>query len=229
MPEKLPPSPLRLRRALAAGDNPLSPFSVRVAAVAVAAALLPSLARVVRTRFGAALRAAVAAPERADATALVTDALWAVAPLLVAAAVAAFAAGSVQTGLPLTPRPRRLPSPLFDARRLVDAARTLLLALGTLAVAWSTLRAALPALASHSGRSEALLGDAGNMAERIAWTSVALAAALAMADVVFQRAAWLERLAPSPEEQRRERRETEGAPEPRRARRRAHQDLATRE
>lgn len=229
MAENRPPSPARLRRALAAGDTPLSTFSVRVASLVVAATLLPALGRAVGARFGEALRAALAAPEKADPMSLSTDVAWLVAPLVAAAAATAFAAGFLQTGLTITrPTPPPLWARLLDATRLVDWGRTVALAAVAVALVWSGLRALLPAVAAHLGRSDALLDDTGKAAGRIAWTTLAFAVALAGADVALRRAAWLRRLAPSPEEQKRERREAEGAPELRRARRRAHEELASR-
>ncbi|HVW26128.1 MAG TPA: EscU/YscU/HrcU family type III secretion system export apparatus switch protein [Polyangiaceae bacterium] len=227
MPETRPPSPARLRRALAAGDTPLSPFAGRVASIVTAAALLPALAKAMSARFTEALRAAVSTPEKVDAASLATDVAWLVAPLVAAAGAAAFVVGFVQTGLAVA-RPAAAPlrSRLFDAFRAVDAARTLLFAAIALSGVWYALAGIFPALAAHIGRSDALLADSGNAAGRIAWTSIMVAVALAAADVALRRAAWLHRLAPSPEEQRRERREAEGAPELRRARRRAHEELA---
>ncbi len=226
MADNRPPSPARLRRALASGDNPLSPSSVRVGSLVVAVALLPALARVVSTRFADTLHAALAAPEKADAASVVSDVAWLVAPLLAAAGAAAFAVGLVQTGFAITPR-RAAPiaARFFDGVRLLDVARAIALAGLVFAGGWYVVRALLPGLGTHIGKSAALLGDSGDAVSRVAWTSIACAGALAAADVVLRRAVWLRRLAPSPEEQKRERRETEGAPEVRRARRRAHEDL----
>ena len=132
----------------------------------------------------------------------------------------------MQTGLAIAPRHRTpLGGRLFDGLRFVDAARVLALAALVFTIAWYGLRAILPALAVHAGKSVALLADSSDAASRIAWTSIACAVAFAAGDVVLRRAAWIRRLSPSPEEQKRERRETEGAPEPRRARRRAHENL----
>jgi flagellar biosynthesis protein FlhB len=225
MAEKRPPSPARLRRALSAGDNPLSPFSVRVASLVVAAALLPALARVVSERFADGLRAALAAPEKIDAAARLSDAAWLVAPLLAAACGAAFATGFVQTGLTITPRRESPFGARSDGLRFLDVARAIVLAAFVLASAWYAVRAILPAVAAHTGNAATLLADTGDVVSRVLWTSIIWAVALAAADVVLKRAAWIRRLSPSPDEQKRERRETEGAPEPRRARRRAHEEL----
>src|SRR5581483_9103152 len=140
MAERLPPSPARLRRALAAGDNPLSPFSVRVASLVAVAALTPALARAVFARFDEALRAAMSAPEKVAPSSLAADVAWLVAPLLVAAGAVAFAVGVVQTGLAITRRP--LPpvaSRLFSAQRLVDALRHAVFAAALVGVSAYTL------------------------------------------------------------------------------------------
>ncbi|HEX4341685.1 MAG TPA: EscU/YscU/HrcU family type III secretion system export apparatus switch protein [Polyangiaceae bacterium] len=226
MAERRRPSATRLRRALAAGDSPLSAFSVRVAVLAVVAALLPGLGRVVAAGFDRALHVALAHPESADATSLGADVASLLTPLLFAAVVTAFAVGFVQTGLAVAFRRRgSVLERLFDASRLVDAALGLFLAAGVVAVAWYGLRASLPPLARHAGKSAALLDDTGNLCGRIAWSALAVAFFLAALDVVLRRALWIRRLSPTPGEARRELRETEGAPEPRRARRRLHDEL----
>jgi flagellar biosynthesis protein FlhB len=224
--ERRPPSPARLRRALAAGDSPISSFSVRVASFAAVLVLLPGLGRVATARFEEALRAALAHPEKAVPWSLATDVATLVAPLLIVGAAAAFAAGLVQTGAAVTIRRRGSAfARLFDGARVLDVARAFVLAVGVVAVSWYAVAHVLPLLAHHIGKSAVLLEDAGGAASRIAWSALALAFSLAVADVFVRRAFWLRRLSPSPEEAKRERREAEGVPEVRHARRRAHEAL----
>ena len=186
--------------------------------------LLPSLGKAVHVAFGAAVRKALTEPERVAPSSVVTDTAMFVGPLLLAGAAAAIAAGMAQTGLLFA---RRRPAPiaarLFDTMRAYDVARAALVLAAALFVACRSVVQELPALADATGKSGALVDTAGHLALSIAWPAVAVIAALAAADVVVQRAVWMNRLRPSPEEAKRERRESEGDPEVRRARRRAHE------
>jgi len=225
--ERTRPSPARLRRALASGDSPISSFSVRAASLLVATLLLPGLGRALGAHFGDALRTGLQTPEKADPSTLVTTTASLVAPVLAASAAAALAIGSAQTGLAVAFRRRAsVLARLFDGARVYDAARAVVLAAGVTAIAWYAAREALPGLATHAGRSSALLDDGGNLSGRIAWSSLALAFVLAATDVAVKRAVWLRKQSPTPAEAKRERRETEGDPDARRARRRAHEELA---
>lgn len=225
MAERRAPSAARLRRALSSGDTPLSTFTVRAASLAVVALLLPALARAVSARFDEALRAALATPERVSPTDLARNAAVLVAPALVVGAAAALVAGVAQTGVAVAPRPAQR-GRLFDGLRAHDVTRALVAVAAILAVGWRAITRELPALATAMGRPGALLDVAAHLASSVVWPAVFVIAALAVADVVVRRVSWLRRLSPTPEEARRERRETEGDPLVRAARRREHERLA---
>jgi flagellar biosynthesis protein FlhB len=223
--ERRPPSRARLLRALGAGDTPLSPFAVRAASLVVAVVLAPGLVRATSDRFTGALRAAVAAPERVAPAALATDTAILVAPLLIAASVAAVVAGVAQTGGVFAWRAPRL-GRLLDELRAYDVARALVVAGVVAFIGWHAFAGELPLLAASLGNVGALLEGAARLASRVAWPAVAFLAFLAAIDIALRRTLWLRRLSPTLEEARRERRETEGAPEVREARRRAHERLS---
>ena len=186
--------------------------------------LLPGLGKAVHAAFGAALEKAIAEPERVAPSSVVTDTAMLVGPLLLAGAAAALATGMAQTGLLFARRPRApISARLFDPMRAYDVARAALVLTAALFVACRGVVQELPALADAAGKSGALVEAAGHLTLSIAWPAVFVIAALAATDVVVRRTAWMNRLRPSPEEAKRERRESEGGPEVRRARRRAHE------
>jgi flagellar biosynthesis protein FlhB len=217
MAERRPPSRARRARALRAGDTPLSPFAVRAASLGVTILLAPSLLRALSAHFTEALHTAITKPESAAATSVPVDVAKLVAPLLLAAAVAALATGMTQTEATLAWRPPRL-GRLFDPLRAYDVARALLIAAAVTFIGWRAFTGELPSLAAAIGKSGATLDASARLASSIAWPALALLILLATVDVVIRRAAWLERISPSPEEARRERRETEVSPEVRQAR-----------
>ena len=186
--------------------------------------LLPSLGKAVHAAFSAAIQKAIAEPEHVTTSSVVTDTAMLVGPLLLAGAGASLAAGVAQIGLVFA---RRRPTPiaerLFAPMRAYDVTRALLILVAALFVACHSIVQELPALANATGKSGALVEVAGRLALSVAWPAIAVIGALAATDVVVQRAAWTNRLRPSPEEAKRERRESEGDPEVRRARRRAHE------
>jgi type III secretion protein U len=195
--------------------------------LAVVVLLLPSLGRAVRASFGDALRTALAAPEKVSPAMLVTATAELVGPLLLAGAGAALAAGIAQTGLSLAwRRPAPLGARLFDGMRAYDVVRAVVILTALALIACRVVAGELPLLAGATGKSGTLLEQSGAVALAVVWPALAVVAALAATDVVIRRAAWMRRLSPSPEEAKRERRESEGDPEARRARRRAHEALA---
>jgi flagellar biosynthesis protein FlhB len=202
----------------------LSSFAVRAASLTVIVLLLPGLGKAVHAAFGAAVRKAIAEPERVAPSSVVTDTAMFVGPLLLAGAAAALAAGMAQTGLLFARRrPASIAARLFDPMRAYDVARAALILTAIGFAACRVVAQELPALAHAMGKSSALVEAAGRMTLSVAWPALAVIAVLAATDVVVRRAVWMNRLRPSPEEAKRERRESEGDPEVRRARRRAHE------
>jgi len=199
---------------------------VRTGSLAVVILLLPSLGRAVHASFGDALRMALAAPEKLSPALLVTDTAELVGPLLLAGAGAALAAGIAQTGFSLAwRRPPSIGARLFDGMRAYEVVRAVLILTALALITCRVVTGELPLLAGETGKSGALLERAGHLPLAVGWPALAVIGVLAATDVVIRRAAWMKRLSPSPEEAKRERRESEGDPEARRARRRAHEAL----
>jgi flagellar biosynthesis protein FlhB len=227
------PTPRRLRRALERGDSPISGLAVRAASTAVIVALAPALVGAVRAGFRASLATALATPESATPSAVVTDVLTLTAPMLGVAAVVATGVGLVQTGGKtalgnLAPKLERLAPGqgsafLFDGERARRAITSAVLVVAASFATVKLLENRAPSLAKWvDGRGS--LETAGSLLGACAWTSVALLAVIAAADVVLSRAAWLSRNRMTRRELRDEQREASGAPEARRARRRAHEE-----
>jgi flagellar biosynthetic protein FlhB len=203
------------------------------------AALLLAPAAVAATAEHAAgrLRAALNEPLRAVSTLeLAGDVLRLTFPVLLVAAVASAAGGLVQTGGAFVTRAvapdLSRASPAAGMRQLVTwprlfaAARALV---AVLVIGWVAARLVL----AHGASLAAVLGDpasaaslAACLAQRLAWTAALVGLALAAADLLVARAAWLARLRMSRAEVRQELKEAEGDPDIKAARRRAHQRLA---
>jgi flagellar biosynthesis protein FlhB len=235
MERSILPSPERRSRALREGDSPISGLAVRVAALAALALVAPSAATAVAARFGEELRAGLAAPDGVAASSLATDVAILAGPVIAVAVGVAVLASLAQTGGVVTFRRSHADRPgpagairgVLEGRRLYEAGRGALIAIGVLCVALRTLAAGAPALATGLGRPTALLGMVRRLADQAAWAAVGVLVSAAAIDVVVQRRAWVNRLRLSPADAKRERRDSEGDPALRRARRRAHEELAS--
>jgi flagellar biosynthesis protein FlhB len=116
---------------------------------------------------------------------------------------------------------------LLSAPRLFSLARALVAAVALGWVTLKILRQSLPGLVVSSGEllPSALL--AARSARQLAFAAAAIGAALALVDALVVRRAWLRRWMMTREEVQREHRESEGDPELKAARRRAHQEMLT--
>jgi flagellar biosynthesis protein FlhB len=235
------PTPKRLKKAREEGDSGQSPFAAQAVAFVVAVALVPGALRLLVTRSGDALRAAIghaadASPRGVVSTsALASEVLLLAVPVLTGALVAGAAASVVQTGgfiatKKLTPKLEHLNffegvKRLVSGARLFAVARALLFAAAALYLAYRGLGAHLVDLARTSGRLAyvgAVAGVvSGDLARDVALTGLFLAAI----DVVVVRRGWRKRLRMSKDEVKREHKETEGDPQIKAARERAHQEM----
>jgi flagellar biosynthesis protein FlhB len=228
------PTRERLRRALREGDVPLSAVAIRTAALFGAAAVLPAAARAVRSRFAEGLRAAVHSNGAPDAGNLAFEVLSLAAPLIAVAAVFAIVIGLAQTrGTVVFERmgscrqgPTVRPFVLVDGRRI---ARAFLGAALVCAIACATvgaLRGLAPDIARVLPSAGRALDTALSLAKSLGWAIAAILVTVCAADYAAEYAAWMSRLRMSPREIKDERREQEGDPAMRRARRRAHEAIA---
>lgn len=230
------PTARRLRKAREEGDSPVSGALIQAAAFVAALALAPAAIAATAAKAGELYRAALGESAQSfSALDFARDVMSLTLPMLLGAAAAAVALGVVQTGgtialKKLAPDFTRQ-NPIEGVRRLFSAQRLLAVAralVGSLLVGWLAVRLLIeraPELAFSVGNAEGAALVAGKLTERLGWIAALVGLALAALDVVVTRRAWLERLMMTKEEVRREFRESEGDPEIKAARRRAHQEM----
>lgn len=227
------PTPRRLRKAREQGDIPVSAALCQSAAFAAAWVLAPS-AVAATIHATAALLDRGLAGEVATSRELAFTVVALCAPLLLAAALGAGAAGVVQTGGAFSPQ-KLAPdlsraNPLTGLKQLLRAERwfallkSLLAAVVTGFLCVALLIDELPAIAHTPGQTSAALALAGVLGHRLAGLALAVAFALAGIDFVLVRWSYRKRHRMTKDEVRRELRESEGDPEIKAARRRAHQE-----
>jgi flagellar biosynthesis protein FlhB len=235
------PTRKRIDQARAEGDSPHSAFASQALSFLVALAVLPAAVSASALEISRLLRASLASAAHAslDAHLAVFGAARAVMrlslPLLAAVAATSTLASLVQTGGVFSPQKLAFDAARLDVlkglgrlvsiERLVAVLRAALLAGACGLLGYSAIRATLPSLAHLPARPEAApflaLASALSMAQRAAM----LGLGVAVLDVVWTRRAWLSRLRMSKDEVKREHRESEGDPELKAARERAHQEL----
>jgi flagellar biosynthesis protein FlhB len=228
------PTPRRLREAREQGDLAVSAALSQAVAFVVVLSLVPAL---FSATFAASASAAQAAIEgRALSAQELSFLVLAVSlPLVGAGALTSLLTGLVQSGGlfslgRVVPRLDRL-NPLnglrglFSLERGFGVLRALLAAAIVLALTKSTLTALLPELAGTPGELGAALSLAGSAAWRIARDAALVGLALGLLDLLVTRRAWRQRWMMTRAEVQRDFRESEGDPELKAARRRAHQEV----
>jgi flagellar biosynthesis protein FlhB len=230
------PTARRLRKARQDGDVPVSGALNQAAGFFAALSVAPAAITSMIALFGEQWRAAVSG--RALSAAEVASAVLSLStPIIAAAAAASLAFGFVQTGGLVAPS-RVLPkferlSPLSGLKSLISAPRLLAVAralLASAALCWismALLRKALPGLVLRPGELLPAAAVAASAARQLAFAAAGVSAALALIDLLVVRRAWLKRWMMTRDEVRREYRESEGDPEIKAARRRAHQEMLT--
>ncbi|MCU0694261.1 MAG: EscU/YscU/HrcU family type III secretion system export apparatus switch protein, partial [Polyangiaceae bacterium] len=233
------PTARRLEQARREGDVPVSQAVLGAAGMLVALVLVPSALKATSARFGELLRAALARDASTVATIQPHELLLIVVnlsvPLLAAVAVTVALVGGVQTAGLFAPK-RVAPdlsrmSPLSLFRGLASPQRAFAIVrslLTSAVVAYLVVRRfELHAvdLARTVGRVDYALAAAGTIAFGIARDVALVLLALAVVDLVVTRRAWLTRLRMTKSEVKREHRESEGDPELKAARDRAHQEM----
>jgi type III secretion protein U len=228
-------TPGRLRKAIAEGDVPVSATLVSAGAFVATSLVLPSLGGALVERCGALLRRAPELP--ADTLALGALAallLGAVPPLAVAAAVAALLGGVQARGAlapgKLSPDLSRLAGglgSLVSGQRAASTLRGLVTALIVAQMLRGRLTELLPALAATVGRPAQAAELAARESARLARDVGFVLLASAVVDLALTIRSWRNRLKMSPDEVKREARESEGDPQLKAARERAHHELLT--
>ncbi|CAN5914776.1 type III secretion system export apparatus subunit SctU [soil metagenome] len=234
-------TPKRLRKAQEEGDSPISAFASQsvafLCAVGVAAAAITALA----SHAGGDLRAATARAEDPtiavafDPLPLATAVITLTAPILLAAGVAAAVTSVVQSGgivatKRLQPKLERLNviagfAQLFSTTRLVGVLRSALFGAAVAWFAFTALRDHAGDLARTAGRMPEAAALAGEIALAVVERAAILGMFLAVLDVVVTRRSWAKKLRMSKTEVKREHKESEGDPQLKSARERAHHEM----
>ncbi|HWA77909.1 MAG TPA: EscU/YscU/HrcU family type III secretion system export apparatus switch protein [Polyangiaceae bacterium] len=230
------PSARQLRKARAQGDVPVSGALSQAVVFIAALALAPSALSATFALVGESLRTTLAG-RALSAEESVLLLLRLSLPVVAVGVLAATALSAAQTGglfalERLVPKLDRL-NPLSGLASLVSGPRLIgllraLLASGVLLVlSWLVLRASLPALLGSVANLPAAVAAAAVASRRLANYAAMVGLALALLDLLVVRRAWLKRWMMTRDEVRRESRESEGDPEVKAARRRAHQEMLT--
>lgn len=228
------PTPRRQRKARESGDIPVSGALTQTAALLPAVLLLPTAIAAAWNAFVAALGAAVQGTPTSP---------WQLAqlvclpslPLLACAAFGAIAVGVLQTGAAFAPK-RLVPKlssldpveglkKLFSLEKCVQVLRSLATALLLAWICGEYISHHLSSLVASTGRAESAAFWAGVLARRLLWFALAISAVSAAIDVLLVRRSWFKRNRMSKEEVQREYRESEGDPQIKQERRRAHQEM----
>jgi len=227
------PTPRRLKKAREQGDSAVSSSLGQGVGFVVVVALLPGLFLALTVGAGAALRSAIVSGQP-DTTGAAWLWLALSAPVLAAAAAISAVLGFLQTGGAFTASrfavdfaridPFQGLKGLFSLERVFSLLRSAVAALAVGWLSWGVLRQHLGDLASSAGRSEAVAAAAWLLGRRLLWGAAAVGLVLGGADYWFVRRAWLKRHRMTKDEVKREYRESEGDPELKAARRRAHQE-----
>ncbi len=236
-------TPKRLRKAQDEGDSGQSAFASQSVAFLVAVALVPGAIAVLVTRSADGLRAAIARAADVspgdgavvDSAALASDLVLLAVPVLLGAAVASAVTSVVQTGgivatKKLAPKLERLNvfdgfAKLFTAARLFSVVRALAFAALVSYLAYRGLRAHLADLARLSGQLGYVGRAVAEIAHGVAMQAALAGVALGVVDLVVVRTSWRKRLRMSKDEVKREHKESDGDPQTKAARERAHHEM----
>lgn len=235
------PTPRRLRRAREEGDAGVSTYGAQAVSFTVAVALVPGLVGATVTAATSGLQRAIAlanahAPRPAfDAGAFAGSIVLVTAPFLFAVAatsgvVQAVQAGGVLATTRLAPSLDRL-NPiaglrnLFSSSRLLAVARSAITATVVTALVFVGVRDRLVDVAHTAGRVAPVGAVVGAVASALGWRVAFLGLALGVLDLIVTRRAWRRRLRMTKDEVKREHRESEGDPQLKAARERAHHEL----
>jgi flagellar biosynthesis protein FlhB len=234
------PTPKRLRKAKEEGDSGSSAYAAQSIAFLVAFTLVPGVVTALAADASDMLKSAIAhasdkTPEIADPSPIAFRVIALCVPVLLAAGVAAGVAHVVQTGgfiatKKLSPKLDRLNvfeglKNLFSTTRLFAVARALVAGAVVAYVAYRGLRAHAIDLAHLPGRLGFVGLVAGEIARQIARDAALVGVALGAIDLFVTRRAWFNKLKMSKEEVKREYKESEGDPQLKAQRERAHHEL----
>lgn len=234
-------TPKRLRKAQEEGNSPLSTFASQAVAFLCAVAIAPAAVVAVVARASGDLRAVIVrasdlSPEISfDPVAVAGDVIVLSAPVLAAAGVSGAITSLVQTGgiiatKKLTPNLAKLNpidgfKQLFSSQRLIAVLRAGLFACAAGWIVYGALRSNAANLARATGQLDAAVMLASSLAIDVSKKAAVVGLFLAALDVVVTRHSWRKNLRMSKDEVKREHKESEGDPQLKAARERAHHEM----
>lgn len=234
------PSPKRLRQAREQGDVPISAALTQAVALMAALVVLPATVTLTARTLVEMVRSSLTQTTHSQSAALdwstvVGLTLVIATPLCAVAAATSVAVGLIQTGAVFAPsklapnfahlNPIEGLQKLFKPERLYQVLRA---AVAAAFVAWLGVDVMLDeatTIASTLGNVEAAAHVSAKLVRRVLWLGAAVSLALSVVDVVITRHAWLKRNRMSKDEVKREHKESEGSPELKQERKRAHQEM----
>jgi type III secretion protein U len=233
------PTPRKLAKSREKGDAWASAPTAQSIAFLVAVLMVPATIAATAAQASTMLRAALAggtAPPLAHESA-VRAVVALVAPPLAAIAACSILVTLVQTGALFAPR-RTLPdwgrlNPIAGLRSLVsgsriwNVARALLAAIAVAYLAWRAFLLHASDLAHAVGHFPASAAISKYAAYRLARDAAIVGIAFAAIDIIVSRRAFSSKLRMTKAEVKRESRESEGDPQLKAARQRAHQEMLT--
>jgi flagellar biosynthetic protein FlhB len=229
------PTPRRLRKAREQGDSPVSAVLVQACSFIVVLALTPAALTALSAEAVELLRTALEQHSAASSLVIVRAVCRPLVPLLAAGAATCALVGLVQTGGVIStkrvaPDLARL-DPVAGLKNVLSSQRAMALLralLGAAVVGWF----AIGLLVEQSRTLARAVGDparglhlAAALTERLVWLAAWVGLTLGAVDLLFVRRAWIRRLMMSLQEVKQELRESEGDPQLKAARRRAHEEL----
>jgi flagellar biosynthesis protein FlhB len=230
------PTPRRLARAREKGDVAVSGALSQALGFVVALFVVPGILAATAAQASAVFRRALAGAPVTNATETVATSVVAlVAPLLAAVALASALATIAQTGALFAPA-RVKPDlgkldvvaglqSLFSGQRLWNVARAFMTAVAVAFLAWRGFTDHLGDMARAIGAPRGAAEMAAHVAKRMARDAAVIGLFLAVFDVVVVRRALVMRLRMTKAEVKRDHRESEGDPQWKAARQRAHQEM----
>jgi flagellar biosynthesis protein FlhB len=231
-----PATPRKIAKAREKGDVAVSAVTSQALGFIVAVLVVPTTVTATASLVSELLRGVlVRGADAQPADTIVRTVVILVAPLLAAVAATTALSTVVQTGALFAPA-RLSPDltkldpiaglrSLVSGARLWNVARALLAALVVGYLAWGALRRHAVDLSHTIGGGASAASVAALAAKRIARDAAAIGIAFALVDLVVVRRSLLSKLKMTKSEVKREYRESEGDPQLKAARHRAHRDM----
>ena len=229
------PTPRRLARAREKGEVAVSGAASQAIGFVVALLVVPGTMAATAAEATALFRRALAAPAAPMESGIASTIVVLVAPLLAAVAAAALLVTLVQTGALFAPA-RIKPDlgkldfvaglrSLASGQRFWNVGRAFLAAVAIAYLGGRAVTANLGNFASAVGNRAAAAEVAGRAAKRMARDAAGIGIVLAIVDLIVVRRAFRGRLRMSKAEVKEEHRQSEGDPQWKSARQRAHKEM----